>query len=119
MNVLSRKAILGANDLPSEKVNVPEWGGEVYVRSMNAMERELYEQSIAIGEGDDRKLDFGHLRTRLLLFTVTDDQGKRLFEEGDVEALASKSARAINRIAEVAQRLNGIGVEALDAAKKP
>jgi len=33
MNILSKDAILAADDLPRETVNVPEWGGEVLVRT--------------------------------------------------------------------------------------
>ncbi len=36
MNILSKEAILSADDLPREIVSVPEWGGQVYVRTMTA-----------------------------------------------------------------------------------
>ena len=49
MNILSKEAILAADDLPREKVNVPEWGGEVLVRTMSGTDRDAFEASLQIG----------------------------------------------------------------------
>ena len=42
----------------------------------------------------------------------------RLFDDGEIAALGRKSARALDRVFSVAQRLNGIGVDQVDVAKK-
>ena len=41
--MLNRDAILKAQDLKREIVDVPEWGGEVYVRGFTALEKEEVE----------------------------------------------------------------------------
>ena len=46
MPSLSRTDILGAKDLGLTPVEVPEWGGTVYVRSMTARERITWEGMI-------------------------------------------------------------------------
>ena len=113
MNILSKDAILAADDLPRETVNVPEWGGEVLVRTMSGTDRDAFEASLL--EKDGR---MENVRARLVALTLCDAQGDRLFNDSEIAALGRKSARALDRVFAVAQRLNGIGVEQVDAAKK-
>lgn len=116
MGLLSREAILGASDLPSEDVAVPEWGGVVRVRMLTGAERDRFEASMLVRGG--KKLDFNmqNVRARLVALTVVGEDGKRLFTDGDVEALGQKSAAALNRVFTVAQRLNGLKEDAVEAA---
>ena len=113
MNILSKDAILAADDLPRETVNIPEWGGEVLVRTMSGTDRDAFEASLL--EKDGR---MENVRARLVALTLCDLQGDRLFNDSEIAALGRKSARALDRVFSVAQRLNGIGVEQVDAAKK-
>ena len=113
MNILSKDAILAADDLPRETVNVPEWGGEVLVRTMSGTDRDAFEASLL--EKDGR---MENVRARLVALTLCDAQGDRLFDDSQSVALGRKSARALDRVFSVAQRLNGIGVEQVDIAKK-
>ena len=46
MTLLSKTAILTANDLQTEDVEVPEWGGAVRVRSFTGRERDAFESSM-------------------------------------------------------------------------
>ena len=50
MTLLSKTAILCANDLQTEDVEVPEWGGAVRVRSFTGRERDAFEASMVRGE---------------------------------------------------------------------
>ena len=113
MNILSKDAILAADDLPRETVSVPEWGGEVLVRTMSGTDRDAFEASLL--EKDGR---MENVRARLVALTLCDSQGDRLFDDSEFAALGRKSARALDRVFSVAQRLNGIGVDQVDAAKK-
>ena len=110
--MLTREQILGSNDLPSETVDVPEWGGQVSVRTMTGIDRDAFETTLVGKEG---KLD--NVRARLVALTVCDKSGARLFGDEDVAALGGKSAKALDRVFSVAQRLNGIGAEQVDVAK--
>ena len=113
MNILTKEAILAADDLPRETVLVPEWGGDVYVRTMSGTDRDAFEASLL--EKDGR---MENVRARLVALTLCDSQGDRLFDDSEIAALGRKSARALDRVFSVAQRLNGIGVDQVDAAKK-
>ena len=47
MTLLSKSASLCANDLQTEDVDVPEWGGAVRVRSFTGRELDAFEASIS------------------------------------------------------------------------
>jgi hypothetical protein len=59
-----------------------------------------------------------NVRARLVALTLCDTEGYRLFDDSEITALGRKSARALDRVFTVAQRLNGIGVDQVDVAKK-
>lgn len=116
-NILTKEAILAADDLPRERVNVPEWGGDVFVRTMTGTERDAFEASlIGTGGAKDGRLD--NVRARLVSLALCSESGERLFDDAEIAALGKKSARALDRVFGVAQRLNGIGTEQVDIAKK-
>jgi len=118
MGLLNKDQILKADDLKSEIVEVPEWGGEVKVRTMTGIERDTFEESIFDSKGKDTKMNFKNLRAKLVVLTIIGDNGERLFIEADVEALGKKSAKALDRIFGVAQRLNGIGQKEVEELTK-
>ena len=42
--VLSKEQILQADDLKTETVEVPEWGGDVLLRELRGRERDAFEE---------------------------------------------------------------------------
>ena len=109
--LLSRDAILRADDTQYEVVDVPEWGGSVRIKGMTAYERDRFEDSIVEQKGGDVRVNHINMRAKLLTMCIVDEDGNRIFNPDDIKALGKKSARAINRCMEVAQRLNGISEE--------
>lgn len=105
--LLGREQILKASDLPTQRVDVPEWGGAVLVRGMTGTERDAIEQSVMAKDGKGLG-DVTGLRARVVACCVVDEQGKRLFQKGDVDALGAKSAIVLQRLFEVAQQLSGL-----------
>ena len=108
MTLLSKTAILTANDLQTEDVEVPEWGGTARVRSFTGRERDAFEASMVRGDGKDRKIDLTNMRARLVGLTVIDEAGQRLFTDEEVDLLGAKSGAALDRVFAVAQKLNGL-----------
>lgn len=109
---LTRDQILEASDLKTEEVEVPEWGGTVRVRTLTGADRDAFEASLVTTSPDGtRKPNLSNMRTKLVALTVVDDAGSRIFDVSDVDRLASKSAAAINRVYEAAERINGIGAK--------
>ena len=113
MGVLSRSDILKADDLIRELVAVPEWGGDVFVRAMSGAERDAFEASIVVTRGKDTSMNMSNIRAKLAVLTICDEIGRQLFEDEDIQALGQKSAAALQRVFEVAQKLSGIGEEAV------
>ena len=107
-NILSRDAILKASDIKTETVPVPEWGGDVLVRGMDGSERDQYEQSVMVQNSKNTRVNMKNARAKLVVLSVVDEAGKRLFSQADVDALSKKSAAALNRVFNVAARLSGI-----------
>ena len=111
--MLTKEAILAADDLPRERVNVPEWpegghDGEVCVRTMSGVERDHFEQAVSDARGTRNHVDFAGLKALLVVLTVCDDQGQPLFCVDDAGALNAKSAAAIERLYKIAARLNAL-----------
>lgn len=106
--VLDRDSILASNDLAFEEVEVPEWGGSVRVRSLTGWERDQFEASITKRRGTDFEMNLVNARAKLVVLTVVDAEGNRVFSDDDVLDLGKKSAVALNRIFLVAQKLSGL-----------
>lgn len=116
--MLTKEQILKAEDLPREEVKVPEWGGSVFVRGLTALERDAWENSWWIREGDTRKLNVVNLRARLAVLCVCDAAGKRLFDDAAAADLGAKSGAAVDRLYTVALRLSGMQPGAVEEAEK-
>src|SRR5690349_4581317 len=114
MPLLSRDAILQAADLPRELVKVPEWGGEVYVRGLSGAERDQLEAAMLA----DKQANYDNFSARLAAMTMVDDRGDRLFSDSDVAALGCKSASALRRVAEVAQKLSAVSAADVEELTK-
>ncbi|OYD65956.1 UNVERIFIED_ORG: hypothetical protein BDU10_8607 [Burkholderia sp. CF145] len=118
--ILTKSDILAADDLKTETVDVPEWGGAVIVRMMTGTQRDAYEASLMKRDGDGKyRVDTVNMRTKLLVHTVVDEAGRSLFDgDADVLELAGKSSAAIERLFTVAQRLNGLAADSVENAEK-
>jgi hypothetical protein len=81
MATLTKEQILKADDLKTETVEVPEWGGPVNIRTLTGAERDAFEQTMV----------------------------NLIFDDNDVIELGKKSGSALDRVFAVAQKLNGFG----------
>lgn len=109
----TKDTILQAQDLETEKITVPEWGCDVNISTMTGTERDAFDQSLVV----DGRRNIDNLRARLLVKTLVDDDGARLFTDAEAVDLGKKSAAAIDRCFDVAQRLNGLGAVQEEIAK--
>lgn len=111
---LTADQILGASDSRTETVSVPEWGGDVKVRTLTGRERDSFEASIVSGKA----VNMVNVRAKLVARTLCDDAGKRLFTDAQIEILGDRSARALDRVFAVAQRINGLSQQDVDDLAK-
>lgn len=112
MQALTREAILAATDLKPTRVEVPEWGGFLYVRHLTGTERGALEaEAIA-----DKKNHIVTLRSRMAARCICDEAGNRLFNDSDIEAMGKKSQVALDRVLEAINQTNALGDEGVSAA---
>ncbi|WP_425401262.1 hypothetical protein [Algiphilus sp.] len=116
MGALTRDQILSAEDLQTETVEVPEWGGSVKVRSMTGAQRDQYDVAMFRATSDDESAP--SLRAMLVSFCAVDEEGNPLFTKEDVKALAGKSSSAIGRVYDAARRVSGMDRHAVESAEK-
>lgn len=107
MALLSKAAILSAGDFKLEKVAVPEWGGDVYIKTISGLERDTFEE----GYQEQRMKNF---RSRFLVLTLCDSDGSRLFTDAEVDEIGKKSSLVLNRLFDKAWALNAFTNEAID-----
>jgi hypothetical protein len=109
---LNRDSILTAPvKLKRVEVQVPEWGGSVYVRELLADERDILELE---WERTKRK----NFRARMVLACACDENGVDLFKMEDLLAVSKKESTAVGRICEEAFRLNRFTKEEVDQLEK-
>lgn len=109
-----KNKILSMDDLKREKISIPEWGLEAFMRSMTAIEVEEFQASINNSDNDD----YIGFRAKLVSICLVADDGQRVFSDEDVEALNQKSSDVIGRLAEIAQKLNGLTADAVEEEVK-
>lgn len=108
MPVLSREAIQKASDAKIEKIDVPEWGGEVCIKTLTGTERDAFED----GYAEQRMKNF---RARFLALALCDENGERLFGDEGAELLGGKSSAVLNRLFEKAWAVNAFRPEDVEA----
>lgn len=119
MKVLGRADILGAQDRKPIRVEVPEWGGVVYVRHMSAAAKDRFD---AAARDEKGKFIQELWRARVAAATMVDADGHLLFSEEDVRALGERSQIALDRVVAVANGANamdGTAIEELAGNSEP
>lgn len=108
--------ILNVDDLKQKRVDVPEWGGYVVIKTMSAEARDAYEMSLFKRDSDgDYKQNLENGRAKLVAACCIAPNGQRMFKSEDhVIALGQKSAAAVNRIFEECQKLNAVTDQDID-----
>lgn len=112
--MLTRDEILARTKLKTEIVTVDEWGGDVVVSEMTGTDRDAWEQSL-------KKDDAGRIvspRAKLIVFSLVDESGARLFNDNDTDAVGKLSAASLEKVCSVAMKLNGLLSGDVEEARK-
>lgn len=113
---LGRDDIFKADDQQYGEVPVPEWApvGDPHpeewslrLKGMTGRERDLFEASMA-PKGNSKKPNLDNFRARLIVQCAVDEEGNRLFNNGDVKWIGEKSAKSISRVFDECQGMNGL-----------
>ena len=122
--MLNREAILNARISNLKTIEVPEWGGSVYLRKWTGKDRNRFlEDSVKISSGGDVEVKYDKLLDNMLkavALSLCDETGTRLFEdsEEDIALLADKEADVLQMLYDEVMALNALNSTATaDAAK--
>jgi len=106
---LTRAQILGAEDILTEEVDCPAWGGFVLVRGLTGAERDRFEMQIMQQKGRKKVVwNKEHVRARLVVAGVIDEDGELVFSQSDIPAVSRKSAAALEPVFDTIRRLSGM-----------
>lgn len=109
MSILTVEAIRAADDLPTEVVEVPEWGGAVVVRGLSVADWVKLNKNLRPELSEEQ-----NAAIQALLYGVVEPK----FSPADVDWLVTKSLAACTRIVRVFNRLSGFNAGALAEARK-
>ena len=115
---LSRTDILAAQDLVQTEIDVPEWGGKLYLRGLSAAERSAYENRFRTLRQEDPEQASLKAVVLLIAMTAISSDGRPVFTEEDLDALAAKSFDVLLKVFHAARRVNGMAAGDDEDAEK-
>lgn len=111
MALITKDQLWQVNDITYEDVAVPEWGPgvEVRLRTLTGEELDSYQAGLVVQTREGgRRMNLRNASARLIVACAINEDGSPLFELTDVMRLSQMSARALQRLTVVAQRLSGM-----------
>ncbi len=115
--ILSKDQILAVN-AKLEEIEVPEWGGSVFIRPITLAEQaKLADLGVKFEKAPvvDR---MKNITLRLVQWAVSDADGTPLFDGKDLETLMNKSASGFLRLQDAILRLSGLTEESRKELEK-
>jgi hypothetical protein len=122
MPYLGREEIHKAKDQHYDEVPVPEWAPEgdpepdswvLRLKGLSGTERDRFEASMA-PKGNSKRPNMENFRARMVTWCAVDEDGNRLFNSGDVKMLGERSAKALGRVFDKCQEMNGLSDSDID-----
>lgn len=111
LDPLDKNKILLAKDIVVKRVNVPEWGGSVYVRVLSGVERDRLERM-----GAEKKTH--NFRGIFASLAIANEDGTRMFTDADAKALGEKNGAALQRIIDAGVEVNKLSGESIEELEK-
>jgi len=102
-----RDTILKAQDLPSEEVEVKEWGVTFTLRGLTAGQVGDFYDRVTRYDGDGLRIDRRLWGVELLMACAYDGD-KPVFDRADRDPLLDKPSSVITRLASTAAKLSGL-----------
>lgn len=111
--------ILQRRQLKTERVDVPEWDGEIILRSLSAAQTAAFKQ---FGDGQSQNVDaLASLRLAawVIVHSWIDESGALVLTIDDIDALLEgNSVDLINSLGKRAMQISGLAKDALASAEK-
>jgi hypothetical protein len=98
-------SVLARKRKPVKSVEVPEWGGTVWLTPMSGVDRfRLFTDT------DKENPGLGY--AKIVVGTVTDEDGNRLFADAAAATLADQEGYIVHRLSDEAMAVNQMGEHA-------
>lgn len=111
-----REKILSAEDISSEKVEIPEWGVTIEMRSISGRKRCEMRKNLTSNNG---MIDDAKLYQQILINCAFDPEtGEPIFTEADKDAILEKNGAVLESLAIVGMKLSGMSQDSIDDAEK-
>ena len=108
---LTRDQILEAArnaKIERDTLQVPELGGQIWVRGMSGKERDAFEEGLRIRRGRrSGQLDLRNFRAQLAVKVIVTDQGERILTDADADIFGRIPAGVLRRIIARCTELSG------------
>jgi len=115
---ITKEQLLAFEGQAPKAVDVPELGGQVFLRVMTGTERDQFESESVKQNGKNVEINRANFRARLLVKTLSNEQGVRLFADSDATALGQKPANLLDRLATEASSFNGMSAKDVEDLAK-
>lgn len=90
------------------------WGVDAFIRVMSGKERDQFEAETY----QDGRRKYENFRATLLVKTLADEQGNRLFSEADIASLSDFDSVELDRLFDLSTALNGMTKKDVDDLTK-
>jgi len=110
--LLNKQQIKDVDDLPSKVVHMPEWGGDIKLKTMSAKHRIEFERLNA-----NTKTELETI-IHLIMFSCVNEDGSLMFEKEDYTFLSNKSAKSLMRLFSEAVDMSTLSEKSLDKKAK-
>jgi hypothetical protein len=113
---LTREEILAKRSVRQRvPVEVPGWG-TLHVARFTARDRDRFEEIVT--GGIPGKVNLKNVRAQVVTLLAVNEDGTRLFEDGDADAIGELDSDAVQAIVDAGFKLNGLNTDALEDAAK-
>jgi hypothetical protein len=110
MNI-TKDTLLGYKGPAPTPVDVPQLGGQVFLRVMSGTERDAFESESYKVNGKSVELNRANFRARLLVKCLADEAGVRMLADDDAAALGKLPADLLDVLATKASAINGMSAK--------
>jgi len=116
MDPLDLSGIRAANDLPVTAMDIPEWGGKIFLRPMSNGQADLFSKVASEGAAGENP---GHAMAVTVALMMCKESGKPMFPNVDegVKLLGEKSSQVVQRIFSKAMEIAGNTEPTAEAGK--
>jgi len=104
------ETILGLDDIRLEPIDIPEWDGDFFMKTLTGGQRDQFE---VLCNGSRK-----NMRSTLACWSLCDIDGKRIFKDSQASLLSCKSGVTLDRILKAAIAINGLDDDELGDIEK-